>query len=181
MKKRFDAENYVKVNERVAKFREEHQEGSIHTNREPDLHDGEGGYMVRFKALIFRDQKEVELYGKCGIAPATGHAELYLDGDKVTEKCETIAIGRALAILGYEVQHSIASEEEMDSYEENKARTSLKSRRNQDEDEEEEAPRKSRKFAKNDDEDGEAEDSDEDSEPKPRRSGGFRNIKRKGE
>lgn len=115
---KLDLDNYVSVNERIAKFREDHPEGAIHTTRETDLTLSEVGTFIRFKALVFRNAEEIDRFGKTGIAPATGHAELMLDADKVSEKCETIAIGRAIAILGYDVTKSVASKEEIASYNE---------------------------------------------------------------
>lgn len=118
-----DLDNYVPVNERVMQFRDKHPEGALVTLREPDLILNDGDVVfVRFKALAFRSKEEIELYGKTGIASATGHSELELGKDKVTEKCESIAIGRALATLGFSADKSMASQEEMQEFQEHEDR-----------------------------------------------------------
>lgn len=109
----FDNDSYVGVHERLAQFRQDNPEGCIHTTRTGE-DDG-----IYFTCQVFRNSKEVELYATSKIAAATGHA--YLDDmdrseAKVEEFCETVAIGRALACLGYGVTKSIASKEEMDLY-----------------------------------------------------------------
>lgn len=146
-----DLDNYVPVNQRVMQFRDKHPEGALVTLREPDLLlNGGDTVFVRFKALAFRNQAEIELYGKTGIATATGHSELELGNDKVTEKCESIAIGRALATLGFSADKSMASKEEMEEFvaHEEKQQSSFKAKpvmkreaAQRDEDEEAPAPR----------------------------------------
>jgi len=49
-------------------------------------------------------------------AEATGHALGENKGQKAFEKLETIAVGRALALLGYAVDGEIASSEEMEEF-----------------------------------------------------------------
>lgn len=111
----FDEKAYSKVNERISKFRKDYEKGSIVTLRDVD-EDG-----VCFTAVILRDLEEAELYGSCGYAAATGRSFLpHWAKDrkmKVEEYSETVAIGRALAILGYEVEKAIASQEEMERFE----------------------------------------------------------------
>ena len=108
----FDEAGYVRVNERIAQFREEYPEGSITTFRTLE-NDG-----VSFKAVVFRNPKEVELYGATSIAPGTGHAYLSNEhfGEKVEEYTETVSVGRALANLGLSLEKSIASAEEMEKF-----------------------------------------------------------------
>jgi hypothetical protein len=109
MSKYFDADNYVGVNERISKFRAEHPAGLINTFLETL------GDRVYYKAVVFRNLEEAKLYPP--IAAAAGHAEVSDDGKKSLEKAETVAIGRALAILGYDVKKGLASAEEMDDAE----------------------------------------------------------------
>lgn len=181
MSKGRDLENYVSVNERVMDFRSKYAEGAIHTQRETDLRievDGEVTIFVRFKALAFRNKDEIELYAKAGVATAAGHAELELGRDKVTEKCESIAVGRALALLGFAADKSLASREEMEEFQEHEERkssskkSSFSKKSEEESDDEEESPRarlnsKMKSKAKDDD--------DEDDTPPVR--GSFRSRK----
>ncbi len=110
----FDESSYVKVNTRLSQFRKDNPEGAIQTQR-----IGEDGGVI-FKCLVFRNSQDIQNYGVAGVAPAAGHS--YLpdwardDDQKVEEYAETVAIGRALACLGYSVDKSIASAEEMNKY-----------------------------------------------------------------
>jgi hypothetical protein len=110
--KDFDESTYVKVNERLTQFRKEHPQGKITTFRT----DTERG--VSFKTIICRDSNETQDFGLTGIAAATGHSFLPDDlrGDKVEEYSETVSVGRALAMLGYGVEKSVASAEEMNRF-----------------------------------------------------------------
>lgn len=118
-----DLDNYVKVNERIAEFRETYKEGFITTFR-GDAKDG-----IAFKAVVFRNAEELAHYATCDIAPATGHSFLHDDArgdDKVEEYTETVAVGRALAILGFKVEKAIASAEEMEQFQNTKTTESDK-------------------------------------------------------
>ena len=96
---------YAEVKERIKEFRADCPNGLIETN--PTLQpDGQ----ILFKARILKD-KAVETSGE-----ATGHSLGANKGDKAFEKLETIAIGRALAILGYASDGEIASSEEMEEF-----------------------------------------------------------------
>jgi hypothetical protein len=104
----FDAESYVKVNVRLMEFWEAYPEGRIETQAEII---GEG---LVVKALLYMDQSSEKPF-------ATGHAFLpNLDGDKVGEYTETVAVGRALAFKGFRVEKSIASGEEMQRWHDRK-------------------------------------------------------------
>ena len=64
-----------------------------------------------FKASAFREKDDAE-------PSATGHAfeertQGYVNKTSYIENCETSAVGRALALLGYEISKGIASREEM--------------------------------------------------------------------
>lgn len=98
--------SYSKVKDRLKEFREANPHGSIVTNHTV-LTD-----RITFRAHIVKDK------GDAASAEATGHATGKDDGsEKVFEKLETIAVGRALALLGYASDGEIASSEEMEDFE----------------------------------------------------------------
>ncbi len=98
--------NYSKVKDRLNDFREENAHGSIVTTH-TILTD-----RITFRAHIIKDKSD------SASAEATGHATGKDDGsEKVFEKLETIAVGRALALLGYASDGEIASSEEMEEFE----------------------------------------------------------------
>jgi hypothetical protein len=113
-KKKFDAEralaDYVTVNERIMKFWEKYPDGFIHT----DIIKDEGDLVV-IEAKVYRNLEERKL----DLPAAKGHAfEVKEDRHMINSKahlenCETSAVGRALAMLGFEVKKGIASREEM--------------------------------------------------------------------
>ena len=100
---------YAKVNSRMLEFRSENPRGKIDTNFEYiELTDKT---YIQFKATIVKDKSDDTS------AEATGHARLLNDDKQKTfEKCETIAVGRALAFLGYGADGEIASSEEMEEF-----------------------------------------------------------------
>lgn len=101
----FDAQSYVKVNVRLKQFWEKYPEGRVETN----CHQYDN--QLTFTARLFRKQEDV--------SPAsTGHAFSELNGEKVGEYTETVAVGRALALMGFSVEKSIASAEEMKKWHE---------------------------------------------------------------
>lgn len=96
---------YAKVNDRLLEFREECPKGSIVTSFQLVTD------RIIFKSHIVKDRGDVTS------AEATGHATGKDDGsEKVFEKLETIATGRALALLGYGAKGEIASSEEMEEF-----------------------------------------------------------------
>lgn len=100
---------YAKVNARMLEFRKDNPSGKIDTTVEyVTLKDT---LYIQFKATIVKDK------GDETSAEATGHARLPDDNKQKTfEKCETIAVGRALAFLGYGADGEIASSEEMEEF-----------------------------------------------------------------
>lgn len=101
-------ENYIPVNERILKFYEEFPTGRISTELIQWL-DG----IVIVKAYAYRDINDTNPF-------CTGYAYEKIDSSFITktsalEVCETSAVGRCLAIGGYEIQKSIASREEMEN------------------------------------------------------------------
>ncbi len=96
---------YAQVKERIKAFREDTTKGSIDTGVtiNPD------GTMI-MKATIVHDVSDE------GSKRATGQAFGKVGGQKEFEKLETIAVGRALAFLGYSKDGEISSSEEMEEY-----------------------------------------------------------------
>jgi len=95
---------YAKVAERIKLFREDCPNGLIETEMRLE------GDNVIFKAHILKDKSKPDS------AEATGHAVGSTKGVKAYEKQESIAIGRALAVLGYLASGEIASSEEMEEF-----------------------------------------------------------------
>lgn len=100
--------DYAKVKDRMLEFRQENPRGLIETT--PTIADDH----IIFKARIVKDKADP------ASAEAVGHSMGKGTGQKVFEKQETIAVGRALAFLGYGASGEIASSEEMEEFEEYK-------------------------------------------------------------
>lgn len=97
--------NYAKVMDRLNQFRADNPRGKTETT--PTIKDD----MLIFKAYVLKDKSDANS------ADATGHAMGKYDGsEKQFEKMETIALGRALAMLGYGASGEIASFEEMEEF-----------------------------------------------------------------
>jgi hypothetical protein len=97
---------YAQVQDRLIAFRTENPNGLIETT--PTIQpDGQ----ILFKARILKDKENP------ASAEASGHALGTSKGQKAFEKLETIAVGRALALLGYASSGEIASSEEMEEFE----------------------------------------------------------------
>ena len=97
---------YARVADRLQEFRAAHPNALIETS--PTIE----GNQVIFKARILKDKADQSS------GEATGHALGENKGQKAFEKLETIAVGRALALLGYASNGEIASSEEMEEFEE---------------------------------------------------------------
>jgi len=101
---------YAKVPERLKLFREDSPNGLIETT--PLIQpDGQ----IMFKARVLKDKSNP------ASGEATGHSLGTNKTSKDFEKLETIAIGRALAILGYLASGDVASFEEMEEFQQHKA------------------------------------------------------------
>lgn len=101
--------DYAKVNARMLEFRSDNPSGKIDTNIVYVTLDNVR--YIQFKAEIIKDKSDP------ASAEASGHARLPDDNKQKTfEKCETIAVGRALAFLGYGADGEIASSEEMEEF-----------------------------------------------------------------
>jgi hypothetical protein len=102
-------QDYVTVAERIEKFYERYPEGRIITHIVE--HDAERGFIL-MRAEVYRNADDAE-------PVATGHAyelktEGYVQRTSYIEVGETSAVGRALAMAGFEVRRGIASREEME-------------------------------------------------------------------
>lgn len=101
-------EDYVPVAERLEKFYERFPDGRITTAIVE--HNLESGFVL-MRAEVYRSPDDA--------APAaTGHAfevrgESYVNKTSYIENAETSSVGRALAMLGFEVKRGIASREEL--------------------------------------------------------------------
>jgi CRISPR/Cas system CSM-associated protein Csm3 (group 7 of RAMP superfamily) len=98
--------DYIRVNDRILKFYDKYPDGSIET--ELILTNDE---RVVVKAYAYKNKDDSR--------PSTGHAEEfrnsnYINRTSAVENCETSAVGRALANLGFEIKQNIASREEVE-------------------------------------------------------------------
>lgn len=112
MKKKLDLSHYIPVHKRIAEFYEKYPDGRIVT--EIVRLNEETGF-VCIKAGAFRHRDDAE-------PSATGHAfeikaQGYINPTSFIENCETSAVGRALANLGFRIDNGIASLEEMEKVE----------------------------------------------------------------
>jgi hypothetical protein len=113
----------AKAAHRILQFREDHVNGKISTS-----HTTEEDGMVVFKAYIWKDKKEFLEVLKSGVgkteallsADADASAKGELEDKKDFEKLETIAVGRALAYIGYLQDGQVASTEEMEEFHKHK-------------------------------------------------------------
>lgn len=115
---------YAKVADRLCEFRSDNPRSKIWTEHQ---RTEDGDYI--FNAFVWRDKTElVEILSK-GVSreeakfscDANGTASANaqkVEREKGFEKLETIAVGRALAMLGYAADGNVASYEEMLEFEE---------------------------------------------------------------
>lgn len=106
---RYNLDDYVTVSQRIERFYEKHPDGRIITNVVEVNH--ETGFVL-MQAMIYRTNADAH-------PAATGHAfevrgDSYINKSSYIENCESSAVGRALALLGFEVRRSISSREEME-------------------------------------------------------------------
>ena len=105
MSKENALKDYIEVNVRIMKFYEKYPEGRILT----EIVKWEDGVIV-MKATTYRNDSD--------IPASTGYAyekegSSFINKTSALENCETSAVGRALAILGFEIKKSVASREEV--------------------------------------------------------------------
>lgn len=97
--------DYVQVKDRILFFNEEYPNGSIRTEVE---HKQDGSY-AWMKAIVIPDVKNPERY-------FVGRSASPVDEEKSYEKLETVAVGRALALMGIGILESVASAEEIQKF-----------------------------------------------------------------
>lgn len=102
-------DEYATVPTRLKAFRESNPRASIETKPTID------GNVIIFEAKIIQDKADESS------PTATGHSYGENKGAKAFEKLETVAVGRALALLGYLNNGQIATSEEMEEFENFKA------------------------------------------------------------
>jgi pyruvate/2-oxoglutarate dehydrogenase complex dihydrolipoamide acyltransferase (E2) component len=105
---RFNPDEYITVHERIEKFYAKFPQGRIITTIIE--HNEETGFIL-MRAEVYRESDDA-------LAAATGHAyELrsagHVQAGSYVEVCETSSVGRALALLGFEVRRGVASREEV--------------------------------------------------------------------
>lgn len=96
---------YAKVADRIKEFREDCPNGLIETT--PEIKEND---VVMFRVRILKDKSNPDS------AEATGHSIGKTGTQKAFEKLETIAVGRALSLLGYMASGEVASSEEMEEF-----------------------------------------------------------------
>jgi hypothetical protein len=107
-KKKIDLSDYITVNERIIKFYEKYPDGRII----PELISWNDG-VVLMKATVYRDHETQNPI-------SVGHAyevegSTFINRTSVIENAETSAVGRALALAGFEIKKSVASREEVEN------------------------------------------------------------------
>lgn len=99
MSRRFNPDDYIDVAERIQRFYERHAEGRITTEMVAWNDDG-----IVFRAAAYRDRTQPvdapDAVGWAHEVPGQGH----VNRTSALENCETSAIGRALANLGFPVK-----------------------------------------------------------------------------
>lgn len=98
--------DYARVPERLKLFREDCPKGVIETKKEYI----EAVQQWSFQATAWKDGSKRDQ------GSATGNSLGSVKGAKDFEKLETVAVGRALALLGYLASGEIASTEEMEEF-----------------------------------------------------------------
>ena len=102
---------YAQVSDRIKAFREDCPRGSI-TIFPPEIReDG----MIIVGVRVLKDKANEAVSGE-----ATQYAMGEVGKEKIFEKLQTVATGRALAMLGYMMSGEIASSEEMEEFNEYK-------------------------------------------------------------
>lgn len=110
---------YARVATRLKQFKEDHPKSKVETINEKQ-EDG----TIEFTCYLWKDKKDyLEMLKEVkdvavarGTADSTGHSSGKAVAEKKFEKLETIALGRALANIGYMASGEIASFEEMEEF-----------------------------------------------------------------
>jgi hypothetical protein len=115
----FNLENYEPVDVRIEKFYRTYADGRIITEL---VSHGDGEYIV--KALVYRHATD-------GHVAASGYAheettQRGVNSTSALENCETSAIGRALANLGFAAKGERPSREEMEKVQRHEGKDNVK-------------------------------------------------------
>ncbi len=108
----FDLDKYIPVHARIAEFYVRYPEGRIVTEV---VRLNEDSGFVCIKASAFRNFDDAEPRAKGHAFEIRGQG--YVNTTSFIENCETSAVGRALANLGFKIEDGIASREEMQKVE----------------------------------------------------------------
>lgn len=152
-------EDYVPVHVRLANFRNDYPQGKVETVvTAVTAHvaaNGPGTIPVFVTAKISDENGNL-------LATGSSYCADVNDVEKELEKAETSAVGRALAFVGYEIKDGIASQEEMEDFEEKSSRKSKLGKR---------LKTKAKAEPEETDDESEAEEDEaEEPEEKPKRS-----------
>jgi hypothetical protein len=120
---KFDPQDYIEVKDRIVLFWEKYPGGAIVTEL---VHVDD--HCVRMKAMVY-EHRNVD-HTSIQVPLGVGHAEEYRiteadikkdykkqyepNATSAVENCETSAVGRALAMAGFDVSKSVASRQEME-------------------------------------------------------------------
>lgn len=105
---KFNLDDYVTVNTRIERFYTKYPEGAIRTV----LLSDPGAKTVVLRAEVYRDYHDIENPISVGHAHEIEGVGM-VNQTSAMENCETSAVGRALAMAGFEVTKGVASREEM--------------------------------------------------------------------
>lgn len=105
---KFNLDDYELVEDRLRRFWDEHPEGRVTTSL---LEHSDSRYIVQ--AHVWRTSAQESGPDACGLAEETVGSSS-VNRTSALENCETSAIGRALANLGYAAKGKRPSREEMD-------------------------------------------------------------------
>lgn len=125
---------YAKVADRTKEFWQDHPNGKIYP-----VHKTFENGTVEAVAYIWKDKSEFLELLKGGVsnelallsADSSGSAQAKaekVNAEKGFEKLETIAVGRALGLLGYLANGEVATDEEMQAFEDFKAEKAAEAR-----------------------------------------------------
>lgn len=100
--------DYVEVNVRIEKFWDKWPEGRIDTQ----IVSWENGVVV-MKASVYRNI--IDQFPSATGTAYEKEGSSFINKTSALENCETSAVGRALAILGFEIKKNVASKEEVEN------------------------------------------------------------------
>lgn len=114
MSEKFNLENYSTVNERIVEFWKKYPSGRIVTNLTSIDTENATNRMVVVHAEVYADREPSSPPIATGLSKER-EGSTYVNKTSFLENCETSAIGRALANLGFGVEKARPSREEMEA------------------------------------------------------------------